>query len=268
MKKIAIVLTVLLTFGMLYGCGKTDNALDKDEELVVGMELAYPPFEMTDEDGNPSGISVDLAYDLGKYLGREVRIENMSYNGLIPALTTDKIDLIISSMTITDKRKESIDFSDPYAKISLALLINKNSPVEDIDDLNVKGRKVAVKKGTTGHIYATDNLKNADIQVYDKESACVLAVVQGKADAFIYDQMTILKNWKQYPDSTKANLKPFQENPEAWGIGIKKGNEELLKKINEFIKEYKQNGGFDKLGEKYLKEQKKTFEDLGIPFFF
>lgn len=263
--------TILMTAVFAFtGCSQKDNTAEQSDkkELVVGMELAYPPFEMTDQKGNPTGISVDLAYALGEYLGRDVRIENMAYNGLIPSLMTGKIDIILSSMTITEERKESIDFSDPYAKAYLSLLINKNSPVQKFEDLNVEGRKIAVKKGTTGHIYAEKNLPNCEIMVFDKESACVLEVVQGKADAFMYDQMTIYKNWQQNPDTTRALLEPFQEELEYWGIGLRKDDSELRDQINAFLKEYNENGGFDELSMKYLAEQKKTFDELGIPFFF
>lgn len=271
MKRIISMLLLLSFLLTLSGCGRGTAALqdlDSKKEIVVGMELAYPPFETTDEKGNPAGISVDLAGELGKYLGKSVKIENMAFSGLIPSLETGKIDLIISSMTITDDRKKTIDFSDPYCKAYLCLLINKNSPVNNINGLNVKGRKVAVKKGTTGHIYAEQNLKNCEVMAFDKESACVLEVTQGKADAFIYDQMTIYKNWKQYPDSTKVNLEPFGNDYEYWGIGLNKNQDELKGRINQFLKEFKENGGFDRLSGKYLKEQKKTFQDMGIPFFF
>lgn len=171
-------------------------------------------------------------------------------------------------MSITEERLKSIDFSKPYARINLALLINKNSPVNNIKDLNVKGRKVAVKKGTTGHSYAEANLKNAEIMVFDKESACVLEVVQGKADAFIYDQLTVHKNWKQYPQATKVNLQPFEDKSQEWGIGMRKDNPELKEKINAFIDDFKSKGGFDKLADKHLKDEKETFKEMGIPFFF
>ena len=120
---LATLLILLLSITWLSGCTATSN------ELVVGMELQYPPFETTDESGNPTGISVDMAMELGKYLGREVKIVNTAFSGLIPALQSKQIDIILSSMTITDKRKESIDFSDPYAQANLALLIAKDSQV-------------------------------------------------------------------------------------------------------------------------------------------
>jgi polar amino acid transport system substrate-binding protein len=233
--------------------------------LAVGMELAYPPFEMTDKTGKPSGVSVDLANDLGKALGKNVVIENIAFDGLIPALKTGKIDLIVSSMTATEERARSIDFSEPYLKTGLCLLLKKESPATAIADLDKEGVKIAVKKGTTGHLYGAKNLKKAQLLVLDKEAAAVLEVVQGKADGFIYDQMSIYQNWQRNQATTKAVLAPFQQ--ESWAIGLRKGSGELMQKINGFIKNYRASGGFDKLGDRYFKEMKMEFKRLGYPFF-
>ena len=235
--------------------------------LVVGMELAYPPFETTDKYGNPSGFSVDMASDLGKYLDRKIIIENMSYGGLIPALRTEKIDIILSSMSITDRRKKAINFSDPYAKSNLAILANQNSGIKDPMDLNKKGIKIAVKKGTTGHVVAIKTFPKADLLVFDKESACILEVTQGKVDAFIYDPLTILKNWKKNKNTTEPILKSFEKTPQYWAIAYSKNNNNLGKKINDFIKVYKNNGSLDRLADKYLAEPKEEFEKRNIPFF-
>lgn len=272
-KKLILIFLALLCTSLFFGCGQiqsnqTSKNDENKKELVVGMELAYPPFETTDTDGNPSGISVDLAKALGKALGRPVRIENMAYSGLIPALQTKKIDCIISSMTITDERKKSIAFSDPYAKAWLALLINKKSPVKEVKDLNVKGRIVAVKRGTVGQIYAQQYLPNAQVNIFDKEDACALEVTQGKADAFIYDTLSVDKLWKQNQSTTRANLKPFEKNIQQWGIGMRKDDTGLISKVNKFLKDYKANGGFDKLADKYLSNEKKDFKEQGIQFFF
>jgi polar amino acid transport system substrate-binding protein len=103
------------------------------------------------------GVSVELAKAFGDYLGREVVIENINWTGLIPALQTDKVDLVISSMTITEVRKQSVDFSDGYAKAYLAFLVNKDSPVTVSSDLNNADRTIAVKTGSTGDFYVTNN---------------------------------------------------------------------------------------------------------------
>lgn len=236
------------------------------DKLVVGMELAYPPFEMTDKQGNSTGISVDLAKALAKSMGREVEIKNIAWDGLIPALKTGMVDVVISSMTITKEREKTVDFSDPYAKAYLTLLIAKDSPVRNIKELDQKGRVVAVKKGTTGNIYAKNRLKNAQLLVFDKESAAVMEVVQGRADAFIYDQLSNYRNWKRHPETTRVQLKPFDDHYEYWGMAFQKGSP-LVAKANAFIEAYKKDGGFGKLADKYLAEVKKEFEKQGIPFF-
>ncbi len=261
--KILIILALLTSF-IFTACSDKN---EKKEVLKVGMELAYPPFEMSTKDGTPSGVSVDFAKKLGVYLGKEVIIENTAWAGLIPSLKTGKIDLIISSMTITPERKKSIDFSIPYAQSSLAILANKNSQVNSIDDLDKKGKKVAVKQGSTGHVYATKHLKNADILVFDKENTCVMEVSQGKADGFLYDQLTIYKNYIQHKDTTVALLKPFQKDFEYWGVALRK-NDPLKQEVDEFIKKAKSDGTFDGFAKKYLKEAKATFDKLDIPFFF
>lgn len=173
------------------------------------MELAYPPFETKDEEGNAMGISVDFSNAFGEYLGREVVIENISWDGLIPALQTGKVDMVISSMTITDEREEVVDFSIPYANAMLALLTNKDSGIESFEDMNIAGRKIAVKTGSTGYFYAEENLPEAEIAALPDESACVTEVSQGKADGFIYDQLTIYRNWNL--ETTGAVFIPFQD---------------------------------------------------------
>lgn len=261
-----LLLLVALTFSAC--TDEKTTSQNTKPVLKVGMELAYPPFEMSTKEGVPSGVSVDMAYALGKYLNKEVIIENIAWDGLIPSLKTKKIDIIISSMTITDERKKVIGFSDAYAKSSLAILANKNAGIVTIDDLNKIGKTVAVKKGSTGHLYAKDHLKNATVLVFDKESASVLEVVQGKADGFIYDQLTIYKNWAQHKETTKPILASFQKDFEHWGIALRKDDEKLKKSINEFVAQSKKDGTFDKLSYKYLKEARETFDKLNIPFFF
>jgi polar amino acid transport system substrate-binding protein len=239
----------------------------ESNKLTVAMELAYPPFEMKDAAGNPSGVSVDFAKALGEYMDMEVEIVNTAWDGLIPSLQTGKADFVISSMTITEKRKQEVDFSDPYANALLAILANKNSGIESIDDLNQPGKKIAVKTGSTGYIYAQENLWNTEIIALVDESACVTEVSQGKADGFLYDQLTIYRNNQKHPDTTAAIFIPFQ-NVEYWGAAVKKGNEELLNNINKFIEEYTAEGGFDELTDKYLKEEKSAFSELGFQWFF
>jgi len=270
MKRI-FLFAVLAAFAaslLLAGCQDGKNAKgESKEKLIVAMELAYPPFETKDNNGDPTGVSVDFAIDLGEYLGLETEIVNTAWDGLIPSLKTGKADLVISSMTITEKRKEEVDFSDPYANAILAILANKDSGIASIDDLNQTGKKVAVKTGSTGHYYAQETLSHAEIIALADESACVTEVSQGKADGFLYDQLTIYRNNQMHPDTTTAVFIPFQK-VEYWGAALAKDNTELLNAVNAFIKKYTEDGGFDRLSEKYLAEEKKAFEELGFKWFF
>ncbi|MFM8802325.1 MAG: transporter substrate-binding domain-containing protein [Planctomycetia bacterium] len=236
------------------------------EPLRVGMELSYPPFEMTDPQGRPAGVSVRLAEALGDHVGRPVVIENIAFDGLIPALKAGRIDCVISSMTATPEREKSIAFSKPYLKTGLALLIAARSPVQSAADLDAPGRVVAVKQGTTGQQWAASSLKQARLLVLDTEAAAVLEVIQGRADAFIYDSMSVYTNHRRHPQATRAALAPFRE--EAWAVGLKLGNDDLRRQIDDFLDAFRAAGGFDRLGDEYLGEQKAYFEEHGIPFYF
>ena len=228
------------------------------------MDLSYPPFEMQDKSGTPDGVGVKLAEALAAKLGRPLKIVPMDFSGLIPALKTGNIDLIISSMTATDERRKSIDFSEPYAFTGLALLVRKDSGIQSIEDLKKPGRTIAAKAATTGETWAIKNLPGAKRVVFEDQTACVLEVVQGRADAFIYDQLSIYKYAEENKDTTRGLLKPFVE--ESWAIGIAKGHEPLLKQVNAFIDDFRAGGGFGKLGDQYLSEEKKFLEAAGIPF--
>ncbi|MDX6765835.1 MAG: transporter substrate-binding domain-containing protein [Candidatus Methylacidiphilales bacterium] len=234
--------------------------------LRVGMELSYPPFEMTDEQGRPTGVSVDMAAALAKELGRTLEISNIAFDGLIPSLKTGKIDLIISSMTANEERARSIAFSDPYLTTGLGLLVTRHSTLSGVGALDEKGRRVAVKKGTTGHLYAVKHFQKADLLIFDKESAAVLEVGQGKADAFIYDQMSVYQQAVKDPLKLRALLAPIQT--ESWAVGLRKGDEPLRAQVNAFLAKFRADGGFTRLGDKYLSDQKKAFQAQGIPFLF
>ena len=254
----------LLASFLLFALVAMTQAADKP--LVIGMDMSYPPFEMRDTSGAPSGVSVDLAKALGEYLHRPVQIENVPFAGLIAALKTGRLDAVISSMTATAERAQSMDFSEPYLKTGLCLLVGAKTDIKSIADVDRAGRSVAVVKGTTGHLYAVQQIKKARVLVLDQPASCTLEVAQGKADAFIFDQLSTLANWRKNPDTTRAILTPFQA--EGWAVGLRKGNDALRTQVNAFIAEYQKNGGFEKLGDKWLSDQKAEFQKLGVPFVF
>lgn len=269
MKKIVILILVVML--ALSGCASNNEVGEsKDansEVLRVGMELKYPPFETIDTDGNPEGASVMLAEALGKYLGREIEIIDTPYPSLIPSLETGKIDIIISSMTITEKREEVVAFSIPYTTSQLMMLVHKNSKVKSADDLNDPDVIISSKTGTIGALWAASNAPLAQIKNIDEEASAVLEVSQGHADVFIYDPISIINHHNSFPDTTIALLEALP-NTKGWGIAMRIGEDELKEQINKFIKEAKEDGTYDNIRETYLKDKIKEFEDYGLEFFF
>jgi polar amino acid transport system substrate-binding protein len=252
-----------LTALALAGCSGKPSA-GSAAELRVGMDLTYPPFEMLDPAGKPDGVGVRMAEALAEKLGRPLKIVPMEFSGLIPALQTGNVDLVLSSMTATDERRQTIDFSEPYAFTGLAVLVRKDSDIRSIDDLKKPGRPLTAKTATTAQTWITTHLPEARLVVFEDQTACVLEVVQGRADAFIYDQLSIYQYARQNPDTTRALLEPFVE--ESWALGIAKGNDTLREQVNGFIKEFRATGGFERLADRYLKEEKAFLQAQGVPF--
>jgi polar amino acid transport system substrate-binding protein len=266
-RKLLSYIKVFATASVVLGALSVFVSCDSGPQpMRIGMDLTYPPFEFKDKNGNPDGISVKMAEALGKHLGREVKIESMPFEGLIVGLSTGKIDLVISSMTATDERRKSIDFSDHYVTTELAILVGENSSFEGIADLKEGAPTIAVRRGTTGETYVRANLANAKLTSLTVDAACALEVSQGKADAWIYDQLSIWQHHKSHPDTTKAILDSFQK--EQWAIGIKKGNTQLTDSVNAFLTKFKSEGSFDKLADQYLSKEQKLHEEMGTPFLF
>ena len=245
-------------------CSEKSISTATGPPLRIGMDLSYPPFEMQDTAGKPDGVGVKMAEALAAKLNRPLQIVPMEFSGLIPALQTGNVDLVLSSMTATDERRKTIDFSDPYAFTGLAVLVRKDSDIQSIDDLKKPGRSLTAKTATTAQTWITANLPAAKLVVFEDQTACVQEVVQGRADAFIYDQLSIYQYSRQNPDTTRGLLKPFVE--ESWALGLAKGNDGLRQQVNDFIAAFRAEKGFEKLGDHYLKEEKKFLESQGIPF--
>lgn len=253
---------VAMSFLFLAAC----HHAPQTQPLRVGMDLSYPPFEMINERGAPDGVSVAMAQALSDELHCPLQIENIPFAGLLPSLQTGKIDLIISSMTDTPERRKSIAFSDPYLTIGLGALVRQDASIASIHDLNRPGIKVAIRQGTTGQLWAQKNLKQATLVVFDQEAAAVLEVLQKKVDAFLYDEMSIWKHHHDHPLETRALLSSLQQ--ESWAIGLRLSDGELRDRVNQFLKTFREEKGFERLGDRYLEEQKKGFAQEGMPFVF
>jgi len=259
----------LLALILCAGCGGKSAEADSDRDvLVVGMDPTYPPFEMRDRSGELSGVSVDLGRALGEHLGRQVEFRAIDFQGLIPALKSGKVDVIISSMTRTDERAKSVLFSEPYVANGLCLLVSTDSSVNDIADLNQAGRKVVVRTGTTGHIYAREALGNAELLPQELVETCVAEVRNGNVDAFVYDQLSVLTYAEKYPDKLKALPKPFQI--EYWSIAMAPGDDALKSEVDAFLAEWQSSGGPDEAIAKYpeLSRRAGQMKQSGQAFLF
>lgn len=234
--------------------GSTLNQIVKRNKLIVGMEVKFFPFEYSDEKGQPVGFDVDIALLAAKELGVEIEIKDMEFSGLLPALQSGKVDMIISGMTRTLTRAKTVSFTQPYFQTGLcALLSRKKAPdVKDVKELDSSDRVIAVKLGTTGDIVAANLFPKARINRYKEETACVSEVVNGRADAFFYDQLSISKHQKQNPEATRAILKPFTYEPFA--IAIRGGDPDFLGWLNMFLETIKADGRYQALYEKYFRD--------------
>jgi len=242
------------------------SGCSRQDVLVIGMDATYPPFEFKDTNGEVTGVSVAIGNEIGKTLGKQVQYRNMTFDGLIPALQTGQIDLIISSLTANELRSKTIDFSDPYVKTGLSILASKNSTVQSAEDLKTPGRKLAVRIATTGEQWSRAELPNAKLVALDTDAACVMEVNNGTVDAWVYDQVSVMNYHEQYPEQTRALLAPLRE--EVWAVGIKKGQEDLKAKVNETIARMKADGAFAKLADQYLAKERDMMKAQGLPFVF
>ena len=230
----------------------TLNQVIKRNKLIVGMELKFFPFEYVNEKGEPIGFDVELAQLAAKEMGVEIEIKDMEFSGLIPALQSGKVDMIISGMTRTLTRAKAVSFTEPYFVTGLcALLGNQRAAnVRNVDDLNAPERIIAVKLGTTGDLITGKFFPKAQVNRFKDETACVREVVTGRADAFLYDQLSISKHQKQNPDTTHAILKPFTYEPFA--MAVRKGDFDFLGWLNMYIETIKADGRYDELYQKYF----------------
>ncbi len=232
--------------------GSNLQKIVKRGTLVVGMELKFWPFEYVDEKGAPVGYDVDIAKALADRLGVKLEIKDMEWTGLIPALSSGKIDLIISGITGTLERAKSITFTSPYFVTGLCALLSakKAGNVKDVAELDAPGRILAVKTGTTADLVATKRFPKATINRYQDETACAQEVASGRADAFFYDQISIAKHHKQNPETTRALLTPFTYEP--YCIALQKGDFDLWQWLEMFLATAKSDGTLEALRRKHF----------------
>lgn len=258
MKKITVLLlifTILLT-----GCESST-----EDTLRVGMDLRFFPFTGMDADGNPSGVEVDIAKAFGEYLRKKVEIVNTEFSMLVPALQSGEVDIIIGSLSITEKRKESLDFSDPYFYEKIVALVNKDfaeehgisdeMPIEEF--FSIKDTRFI---GITGSIsISIPQSYGYEVEEVTTDAVAEREVATGGADVLI-GAYTLYGMHATNKDTTIMYKNPI----EILGIGmaVKKGNTELLEQANKFISEMESSGLNDQLRKDWNDEiSKKLFDE-------
>ncbi len=254
--KKAVAASLVLALAVLAGCGTTAkptgsaNVTTESKVLKVGSEVAYAPFEFVDDKTNePTGFDLELVKAVGKAAGfDQVKIENTAWDGLIPALSNGKVDVVISAMTITDERKKSTLFSDKYFQATQYIAVKEGSSIKGSPDL--KGKKVGVQTNTTGQ-YAAEKLGVQEIKKFDTTPDALNALKIGAVDAVVADSPVVLWFIKQNPDAKVISVSGDFEK-EYYGMAMKLGNTQLADKINAGLKQVKADGTYNKLYKKYF----------------
>jgi polar amino acid transport system substrate-binding protein len=226
----------------------------KKGELRVGFEAGYMPFEMTDKKGGYVGFDIDMAKEMAKAMGVKFVPVNTAWDGIIPSLITDKFDIIMSGMTVTQERNLKINFANPYIIVGQTILINKEdkSKIKSYKDLNNPKYIVTSKLGTTGEQAVQRLIPKCTYKSFETEPEAALEVVNGKADAFVYDLPYCVVFMAQQGAGKLVFLdKPFTYEPLAWAI--RKGDPDFINWLNNFLNQIKNDGRYDRIYNKWIK---------------
>ena len=229
----------------------------KRGELRVGFEAGYMPFEMTDKKGRFVGFDIDVAKQMARAMGVKFVPLNTAWDGIIPALITEKLDIIMSGMTVTQERNLKINFCDPYIVIGQTILINKKheGKVTSYKDLNNKKYIVTSKLGTTGEQAVKRKIPKCTYKSFETEPEAALEVVNGKADAFVYDlPYCVIFMGQQGAGKLVFLDKAFTYEPLAWAI--RKGDPDFLNWLNNFLAQIKNDGRYHRIYDKWIKSTK------------
>jgi polar amino acid transport system substrate-binding protein len=226
----------------------------KKGELRVGFEAGYMPFEMTDKNGNFVGFDIDTAKEMAQALGVKFVPVNTAWDGIIPSLITEKFDIIMSGMTVTQERNLKVNFADPNVVVGQTILINKKhkGAIKTYKDLNNPKYTVTSKLGTTGEQAVKRLLSKAAYKSFETEPEAALEVVNGKADAFVYDlPYCVVFMAQQGSDKLVFLDTPFTYEPLAWAV--RKGDPDFLNWLNNFLRQIKNDGRYDRIYDKWIK---------------
>ena len=218
-------------------------------KLVMVTNAEFPPYEFHDQNAIV-GIDVEIAGAIAEQLGLELEIEDIAFDSIIPEIVSGKADIGAAGMTVTEDRKQNVDFSDTYAHATQVIIVKEDSEIKGVADL--EGKIMGVQQGTTGDIYVSGDYGDAAVERYAKGMEAVQALAQGKVDAVVIDGEPA----KQYIKEVEG-LKIIDESytDEDYAIAIKKGNTAMVEAVNTALAELKSEGKLDEIVAKYIQAE-------------
>lgn len=258
MKKIkvtSLLMTMVLSLGLFSGCGSTSegnsSSGESEKKYIIACDSKYAPFSF-EENGTYKGIDVEILEAISKEEGFEYELKPMDFSAIIPGLTSNQLDGAIAGMSITDERKQSLDFSDGYYESGLSIVVNSsNSTINGESDL--QGKSVAVKKGTAGAKYAEDNTDKYSLKLnYLEDSPTMFLEVENGNSDFLLEDYPVIKYKIKVDGDSKLKVAGEKITTVDYGFAVNKGkNIELLNDFNEGLKKIKENGEYKKIVKQY-----------------
>lgn len=254
-KLIALLLCVLLVASMFAGCGKSDKGMTIEKgKLIMSTNAAFPPYEMTDDNGGFIGIDVEIAAAIAKELGLELEIQDMGFTAALEAAQKGKSDIVMAGVSVTEERQDVMLFSNSYATGIQVVIIKEGSDVT-MDNLDQK--MIGTQMGTTGYLYASDTPENGGygedhVIAYENGMTAVQALLNGQVDCVIIDSAPAQEYVKANAGLTTLEGAWVEE---AYAIGMAKNNTELQKAINEALDKLTKDGTIQGIIDKYIKAE-------------
>ncbi|WP_085677910.1 MULTISPECIES: ABC transporter substrate-binding protein [unclassified Pseudomonas] len=220
------------------------------EKLRMGIEAAYPPFNNKDASGNVVGFDKDIGDALCAKMKVECSVVTSDWDGIIPALNAKKFDFLVSSLSITDERKQAVDFTDAYYSNKLQFIAPKNVDFKT-DKESLKGKTIGTQRATLAGTYLEDNFPGVDVKLYDTQENAYLDLVAGRIDGILADKY-VQYEWLKSKDGSNFEFKgePVMDSDKI-GIAVRKGDP-LREKLNAALAEIKADGTYKKINDKYF----------------
>ena len=218
-------------------------------KLTMSTNAAFPPYEMTTDNGDFEGIDIEVAGAIAKKLGLELQVDDMDFDAALLAAQNGKSDIVMAGVTVTDERKEKVDFAKPYMKVALGVVSPENAEITDVSQL--KGKTLIIAKGTTAESYFEKNEPDVKLQKYDQYADAYNALLDGRGDAFSTDNTEVLA-WAKTNKGFKVGITKLGDE-DTIAPAVQKGNKELLNWINDEIVKLGKENFFHKDYEETLK---------------